>query len=1350
LRPARQVRFQRDGDTVKPTAFQPPLSDAEARTFVDQIVALRGDRALTLDEQRAGGEGAPRAFDGWEDLVKRVFRPRFAEAADDQAKRRLLLLYSALLNGKDGGVEMGTAPLTFASGNAVAYRAAAARRRIAGQEVGRLELSGVAAVMPGAALQRLFHTQEGLEEAFRLDRRAPYFQTFPINVAAILPNDLGTDPASRHFAHLVPEAFPQMGMGAARFPARDPLGAALRPAPSSTPYGGQLRTHQAMTVALDPEGRDVVQEGPYELENSGPAPGAGAGGPQGPQAGGAARNRFPFSGRGGYVARHAVSFWFKLKDLGDQALYDLSATEPDRNRIRLLVQNREVVFEVLDEAGVDPDPSLSKTQVERSAARWRVPVDQARLQPDVWYHVSLSAEGTRPGQITLLLDGVPRSQPDLRTFLTAPIPAYKEQNSGRPFYDEPLLHPKIQVESTEGFPEQGVLRVGLELFEYTSKTPSTFECKYVDSFGGRVARMGLFEYRPDLPVDASGRPTRNAEDLVRGQNLDVTPEHPSGAAVELYGYSLPIYRDTILNPGSARLTGEIQAFAIARAYVSNAKTITVAGQRSSITLGRGLPANASENPDIELGDPVVPAANASYPPAQAPDRIAGAFSTTGGFALLVQYADERNYQPDPTTTAAFAFGGIEVIRYTSRQGNKLSGVTRAAQLPGQQVTVRGLYDGQPRTFIFDYDKSITVGRTPARDLIQYQCYVVPISLPVQGQVTDPTTLGYVEWLQIYPGPGDAENDTEWVRYDLLVDRQHVVRTQPSAWFSVFRAITSRGGANSGQPIGPGGGSLTPGDEGQLDYGQPRGDGVRRIGYLDPIEDVGRNGYPIVNVTRNALGFRGDPFTGTTSHTQRANAMVLPVHRMELDWGNYGALTGRAGRHDRIGLVGGLATASGSRAALEWHTVNWTARRYGSDNPQQGQQRGAVQRLGRYPFQLVGFKDPLRTLYTGPTDRNDLADVRAVDRIVKFPSGELPAAYVDLAMFGATRQQDVNPSRAVIDEIDLVRHRHPPISAPLAAILDQTLSDAGTEILVRADLGVSPVGPVAAGNVLATIPPTGGLLRIDDEILAYSEYQSGRFTVARSGRGLLGTQPRAHAEGAMVFFLDQVPAAILAEGASETGATLQLQALGELSPFSGTVLLKTELLHYTWTRAGRILEMPRWSDPERPDTQGRGLFRGRYGTLPVSALGGEPVIAFPFRYWDRHHERADDPEQAYVQLSPRNSPVYYTGITWEEELPDPLVDLHCYVRVDERSRFDQEPGVAPGLYLFRDPLANGRPNPIGWQGSRLEARFVHVYRPGAFDPITFQGQAWKRAPTVKSVRIGYEGGSRILEERVTAR
>ncbi|MCC6669650.1 MAG: type II secretion system protein, partial [Planctomycetes bacterium] len=42
LRPARQVRFQRDGDTVKPTAFQPPLSDAEARTFVDQIVALRG------------------------------------------------------------------------------------------------------------------------------------------------------------------------------------------------------------------------------------------------------------------------------------------------------------------------------------------------------------------------------------------------------------------------------------------------------------------------------------------------------------------------------------------------------------------------------------------------------------------------------------------------------------------------------------------------------------------------------------------------------------------------------------------------------------------------------------------------------------------------------------------------------------------------------------------------------------------------------------------------------------------------------------------------------------------------------------------------------------------------------------------------------------------------------------------------------------------------------------------------------------------------------------------------------------------------------------------------------------
>ena len=55
--------------------------------------------------------------------------------------------------------------------------------------------------------------------------------------------------------------------------------------------------------------------------------------------------------------------------------------------------------------------------------------------------------------------------------------------------------------------------------------------------------------------------------------------------------------------------------------------------------------------------------------------------------------------------------------------------------------------------------------------------------------------------------------------------------------------------------------------------------------------------------------------------------------------------------------------------------------------------------------------------------------------------------------------------------------------------------------------------------------------IDGEILAYKDYDlgRGRMEIAAEGRGLLGTEPRSHDEGATVYFLEQVPAAILALG-----------------------------------------------------------------------------------------------------------------------------------------------------------------------------------------------------------------------------
>ena len=44
------------------------------------------------------------------------------------------------------------------------------------------------------------------------------------------------------------------------------------------------------------------------------------------------------------------------------------------------------------------------------------------------------------------------------------------------------------------------------------------------------------------------------------------------------------------------------------------------------------------------------------------------------------------------------------------------------------------------------------------------------------------------------------------------------------------------------------------------------------------------------------------------------------------------------------------------------------------------------------------------------------------------------------------------------------------------------------------------------DLTTDFPATGGLVQIDDEILAYQNHANGTFQVARNGRGMLGTTP----------------------------------------------------------------------------------------------------------------------------------------------------------------------------------------------------------------------------------------------------
>jgi hypothetical protein len=240
----------------------------------------------------------------------------------------------------------------------------------------------------------------------------------------------------------------------------------------------------------------------------------------------------------------------------------------------------------------------------------------------------------------------------------------------------------------------------------------------------------------------------------------------------------------------------------------------------------------------------------------------------------------------------------------------------------------------------------------------------------------------------------------------------------------------------------------------------------------------------------------------------------------------------------------------------------------------------------------------------------------------------------------------------------------------------------------------------------------------------------------------------------VHFLRHLPAAILASGVSENSHQLVVNNLGNLPRVAGTVLMGRELLHYTWTVLNQMMEMPIWREPEDEDQQERvekGLFRGRYGTIPQGAAAGEAAIWFPHRYWDRFHERADDPEMAYAQVTLNQNSVFYETIRWKEENPDEqFLDLRCYVRVDELAPFDGDPDTERMLFLFKEGETNDKANTLGRQGSVLEARFVTEYRPGAFDPEAFLMHSWKLTPTLRECVISYQGETRILKETVVQR
>ncbi|HEX5054060.1 MAG TPA: hypothetical protein VFZ65_19935 [Planctomycetota bacterium] len=1325
-----------EADGSRRTAPPLAIGRSQARELAAQIASLRqGDEGLP-------GQGP---FTGWQDFVERVFKPRFEAGGSNPQKEAWIYLYRDLRTGRDSALEMGTAPICFRSGPWVLYRAAASRSRssVATGIAARHERTGLAAAIPGLPLEQRWNSQEAFEDAFVLDRRAPFWVTTPVNLGGLPPNDQGNDPAPRYIPHLISLAYPDLGLGAPRYATTDAADAGIRPATALAPSGawtgvppGALPPQsESFPRALDPRGHDVAKDGPYKIENSGPSAGGG-GGVRSRQGGGGRHDHisFPFSNGDGFVGRFATSFWVEPKSLEGVTLLDHSDGNPDRNRISLQGKDGNLVYEVLDEAGLDPNPSDSPAGVERTASVWQLPLAELGLPADTPVHVNVGAYGSRPGELSFAVDGMTRGKPKYKTYLTAAIKPFDPSlanNQGPPGQRGNDRYIDVQVESTEGFPPVGILRIGLELFEYSSISGNSFQCQWKDSLGGRGARQIGQEHRPDIPVDQNGLPTVDVSTLQQqGVNLDVFPEHPAGAEVELYGYSALLSEDIPMMVGTTRLSGAVGGWALARGFIDNPIPITIPG--TPLNIGFGIDENW--HGDLQLADPK---GLKDYPPKAAQAEITDAFEVGGGYALLVQwhFTPRGNLPGQPTNS--INIGGIEVIKYGSRQGNKLRDVQRNQTLPGNNSQIDpDLYDQTARRYVCNYLWSLPGGVT-WNELDPLILWVVPISLQVQNARTlwDPVQEGMTEWVQLYPDGGD-ESDTEWVRYDAVVDNGHLVRANRRAWERTQYTLTPRPEAFDVGTLGP---------NFQPTAGNPWGTVEATSGYIGYVPKL-ESTYPQIQAARRSLQFRGDPFTRTSSHKQ-SNSVVMQCNRLQLHWNNFGALTGRVGRNDRVALVQGSVATGTARPAVEWHTCNWSARRFEADNLAQDQT--PPERLGPWPFQLVAFQDGVKGAFLGPPRGTVVLEPRMYDRVVKFPSGELPAAYCENVTVGGG-VGNTQPISGFVDEIEVFAQ------AARDGIVDEAFTAAANTFVVSRSLTYNAAGTYGSQtDVSGDFPATGGLVMIDSEIIAYQSRADGQFTVAQNGRGLLNTEPRDHDRGARVHFLTHRPMAILTKGIGPRDSSLPVAALGAMPQHGGTVLLGRELLHYAWVRIqgdAAVLEMPRWFPPGEDPTSSaaRGLFRGRYGSAPQGASNAEAIISFPFRYWDRYAEYSDDPELAYFQLTTTEAPVFYRTLRWREETVDARVSVDCLVRTDSKAPWQAAPATTPGLWQFQGGSASAEPHRIGTQASRLEVRFAAVYHPGVLDLTTFRAHGWKTSVRVEDVRVDYEGEGCIYRELVTAR
>jgi hypothetical protein len=354
------------------------------------------------------------------------------------------------------------------------------------------------------------------------------------------------------------------------------------------------------------------------------------------------------------------------------------------------------------------------------------------------------------------------------------------------------------------------------------------------------------------------------------------------------------------------------------------------------------------------------------------------------------------------------------------------------------------------------------------------------------------------------------------------------------------------------------------------------------------------------------------------------------------------------------------------------------------------------------------------------------------RILKFPSGELPTTIQENTLIGGRMTPGgTGPISATIDEIAISQDGYAPYGFVVGASVDASAS--AIPVGVRALMGGSepPGGTPNTGGILR-LSQSGGLVKVDDEIIGVCGVEGARFYPVK--RGLLGSSPSPHAEGAKIYIIPY-PRAAAFDG-SLTDTSVPIRNPGEV-PEEGFVQVARqasdgEILPYRSVSGGG-------QDNRYQDVNGLGVFRGAFGSPKTGCTAQDIGIFIPFRYYDLYEANRDSRQGVYYYAVTTVEKGFFKRITWDATIPQGTVVI-VQVRIDGEPGWDCQPTNSKGgIFQFTEPEGN---NIIDVAGDRVEVRVYLTYLDGAYAT-----DVWKRTPEVRSITLEYVCPPVVLSHEV---